>query len=341
MPRLFEAETADTLWVDAAKELLSMPVEDLQPSRQGKTHELLHCCLHLKKPRQRWVLSRQPAINPAFAIAELIWILSGRDDAAFPNYWNPLLPKYSGKQNHYYGAYGARLKNHFGIDQLHYAYETLLHKPDSRQVVLQIWDGVKDLPNMKGEPRNADIPCNIASMLKVRFGKLEWSQVMRSNDLYRGTPHNIIQFSSLQEIMAGWLQLELGSFSLFTDSLHLYEQDIKEIYIRHTEVNLNNDSLMFSKSEYDEILPVVGNYMDELKDEQLSKKRFINITLFSQLPIAWKNLITITAADSARRRGWFNEMEEAAHQCNNPMLKMAWKNWLKRKIDTVEKMGDE
>ena len=35
---------------------------------------------------------------------------------------------------------------------------------------------------------------------KVRQGKLEWSQIMRSNDVLLGMPYNFIQFTGLQEI---------------------------------------------------------------------------------------------------------------------------------------------
>lgn len=330
MTKIFEAGTADELWRLAAKDLLDMSNVNLQSSRGGLTREYLHCCLHLENPQQRWVLSRQPAINPAFAIAEVIWILQGSNDATFINFWNPKLPKFSGNQKYYYGAYGKRLKSHFGIDQIKLAYETLLHDSESRQVVLQIWDSTKDLPYLNGKPQNADIPCNIASMLKIRSGKLEWSQIMRSNDLYRGTPYNIIQFTSLQEIIAGWLHLKLGTFSLFTDSLHIYESDIKEIQISDIEPNFNPDSLMLSKSEFDEIFPMVVKYMEKLRSSNLSQEQFNKYDYINQLPNSWKNLLYIAAADSARRKKWFDEMEEAVSYCKNEVLTLAWQNWLER-----------
>ena len=330
MPKLFQAKTADELWKQATKSLLNIPCETSQQSRQGYIREHLHCCLHIENPKQRWILSRLPAMNPAFAIAEVIWILQGRSDAAFLNFWNPKLPEFCGEQENYHGAYGNRLKYHFKTDQIYLAYDALLHNQKSRQVVLQIWDTQEDLPKIKGIPRNDDIPCNIASMLKVRSGKLEWAQVMRSNDVYRGLPHNIIQFTSLQEIIAGWLELELGTFSLFTDSLHIYDNDIGDVRIANTPIPQNRDSLMLPKKEFDEIFPQVTNHMESFQNKNLSCQQIIKFNDKNELPTSWANLLYIAAADSARRKQWPEEMTELADRCKNPVLKLSWNNWLNR-----------
>jgi thymidylate synthase len=126
MIKTFEANTADDLWRQAAEALLQGDDFLCQASRSGPIREYLHCSLHLTNPRQRWILSRQPALNPAFAIAEVIWILQGRNDAAFPNYWNPKLPEFAGYGDTYHGAYGHRLRSNFGFDQIERAYQALL-----------------------------------------------------------------------------------------------------------------------------------------------------------------------------------------------------------------------
>lgn len=47
---------------------------------------------------------------------------------------------------------------------------------------------------------------------------------MRSNDVHRGLPYNVVQFTTLQEVMAGWLGLEVGGYHHWSDSLHLYRR---------------------------------------------------------------------------------------------------------------------
>ena len=229
MLHLFEGQTADEVWRQAAESIRAGEGVIAQPSRAGVTYELLHTCLAIRDPLQRWILSREPALNPAFAIAEIVWILAGRNDSSFVNHWNPKLPQYAGRGPTYYGAYGHRLRRHFLTDQLDRAYDTLRHNPNSRQVVLQIWDPQKDLPCEDGKPCAEDIPCNIVSFLKMRRGRLEWMQILRSNDLLLGLPHNVIQFTTLQEVMAGWLGAELGSYCQLSDSLHVYKRDFGRV----------------------------------------------------------------------------------------------------------------
>ena len=331
MIHLFEGNTADDIWRQAADGLMHGDVNSLQASRLGPMREHLHCCLHLRTPCQRWILSRRPAMNPAFAIAELVWILQGRNDAAFLNYWNPALPNFAGHGDTYHGAYGYRLRQHLGLDQLERAYQILSANPDSRQVVLQIWDSQVDLPHPDGTTRNADIPCNIVAMPKIRAGKLEWLQIMRSNDLFLGTPHNFVQFTSLQEIMAGWLGVDVGSFVLMTDSLHLYGGDIEKLAVAEPKpLAANNDFLNLKKDEFDRVLALIGEAMDELRSAPLLPERFIQLIKRTDLPTGWHNLLRIVAADSARRRNWLDEMKLASASNTNPMLNAVWQGWGER-----------
>jgi thymidylate synthase len=48
---------------------------------------------------------------------------------------------------------------------------------------------------------------------------------MRSNDAYKGLPHDIFCFTMLQEVVARTLGVELGSYSHFVGSLHLYDDE--------------------------------------------------------------------------------------------------------------------
>ena len=104
---LIEGGTADEVWREAAARILNRQGTLNQASRGGETVELLHSCLVVNRPSDRWVLNRHPAMNPAFALVEVIWILSGMDDSGFLNFWNPALPKFAGPGLLYYGAYGS------------------------------------------------------------------------------------------------------------------------------------------------------------------------------------------------------------------------------------------
>jgi len=218
-----EALSASELWATAWAEIALHG--NHRTHARGNYRDSLHSVLALNDPRQRWVLSRKPAINPAFAIAEVIWIVQGRIDAKFLTPWNRALVKYAGDEEQQYGAYGERVRARFGFDQLERAADVLSNNSEQRQVVIQIWDPQSDFPSADGHSRSRDIPCNVSSILKVVDGRLEWLQVMRSNDLVRGLPYNLVQWTSVQEVMAGWMNLDVGSYVHVADSLHVYDSD--------------------------------------------------------------------------------------------------------------------
>lgn len=327
----FNAETADAAWRLAAEALLKGSDVRTQDGRSGKAREILHCALAIQNPRARWVLSRKPAINPAFAIVESFWILAGRNDAKLVNFWNPALPRFAGATDCYPGAYGHRLRKHYELDQIEAAFKALSADPNGRQVMLQIWDPRTDAPLPDGTPAAADIPCNICALIKVRDGRLEWLQLLRSNDLFRGLPYNFVQFTILQEIMAGWLGLDLGSYNHVADSLHVYETDLDTLAIADNSlVETGDASLALPKREFERALTVFMDLLERLAAADLTCGEFDALCRAPDLPRSYHDLLLITAADSARRRGWQAEQQWAEDACAQPALRQAWAAWATR-----------
>lgn len=326
--KLFEGQSVSEVWNKSIDFLLDEVNHLKQNSRVGETLEIMKVVFSVSNPRDRWLVNRKPMISPAFAIAELFWILDGRDDADFINTWNPLMKKYSGNDDNYYGAYGERLKYNLKFDQIERAYETLLNNPASRQVVLQIWDGDKDLPKIVGQPNSTDIPCNISSMLKIRNNKLEWSQTMRSNDIFRGTPYNFIQFTTLQEIMAGWLNVDIGEYFYFTDSLHVYESDLKKFNKREESLFISNeDKLLFSKEKFDIFFPECMKILDKVKEFGVNKKDVDNLIDSQLIPQEYKNLLALPLAYIALKSKQYELLSEIENSCKNMLLLQIWNLW--------------
>jgi thymidylate synthase len=319
--------SADEAWRAAAQLLLESDDAALQSSRAGDTVELLHLVLHIEDPSQRWVTSRTPAINPAFALVEVFWIASGRQDAALPNYWNPALPRFCGMGEKYHGAYGYRLRQHFGVDQLDRIYSVLAASPDSRQCVLQIWDSAVDLPYIDGTPASPDIPCNVLALPKIRRGKLEWMQIIRSNDLFLGMPHNIVQFSALQEMLSGWLAVAPGGYHQLSDSLHVYSRDLEAVRSSVQTDPRSTDSFALDRRAWDEVMPDTMTRLELLTRENLSRSEFRTIAFSHDIPAAYNNAVLVAAADSARRRGWHELAEDCIGHCTNPALAHLWSRW--------------
>lgn len=342
MFHVYSGVTADEVWLKVASAFRECDATRLQSSRGGPTQELGHVAISILDPRQRWVVSRKPALNPAFAIAEVVWILNGRDDAEFLNFFNRQLPRFAGTGPSYSGAYGQRLRNHWGIDQLERAYQALSNCETSRQVVLQIWDPRVDLPTEDGAPTSPDVPCNIVSLLKVRDGALEWTQIMRSNDVFRGLPHNFVQFTTLQEVMAGWLGVELGRFHLVTDSLHLYEMDLSVVDgTTAVAPSHNHDSLFLSKQESEPAFGELARAADCIIDPSHSVQNVFDLTVTVDIPGPFRNLLLVLIAEGLRRRSNPALADQVIEECSNPLLRQLWKNWRTRLKPSMESIAGD
>ena len=257
--------------------------------------------------------------------------MNGEERSEIINYWNPNLPKYAGKGEYYYGAYGKRIRSHFGFDQMEKAYVALQNVPESRQVVIQIYDTKLDFPIEEGKPRNEDIPCNICSLLKIRDGKLEWSQIMRSNDVLLGMPYNFVQFTAIQEILAGWLELEIGSYNHYSDSLHLYKHDISKIGIGQEISIKNSDSLVLRKNESERIFKEIYDRMKSLTLTHITEKEVYSLAMLGSEYDAYNNIMRIVSAYVANKRYMFDLSKVLVEGCTNDLYCTMWNRWVRAK----------
>lgn len=332
MISVFNGSSADKVWKQLAQEFQRSDVSRIQ-SRNGMTKELLHVPISISDPRQRWVVSRKPAINPAFALAEVIWIMNGRHDLKFLNFWNKKLQDYVGPGPQVHGAYGYRLRHHLNLDQLKRAYQVLKRNPNTRQVVLQIWDSEIDMPKPDGTPVNKDVPCNVMSILKVRNEKLEWLQIVRSNDIFLGVPYNLVQFTSIQEIIAGWLGIECGTYNQISDSLHVYkrnEKDVRKSSRSKIRAAVNTDSLALPWKESRQAWKELEKRVERMITSGLKKSRLRKLSKWKGAPQAYRNILSVLAGEVARRNGWKNTEDEIIAKCTNPAMKQLWIRWRKR-----------
>lgn len=180
------------------------------------TTEVMGVHLRLTDPRRRLVdLPTARVINPAFAVAEALWILSGSDDPWIFQY-NRALTRYT-DDGRLQGAYGPRMRRWRGrVDQLDQVRRLLARDPDSRQAVIQLFDPERDTRGYR------DVPCTLGYRFFLRGGLLHMHTTMRSQDLWLGFPYDIFAATLLQELLASWLDVGVGDYHHHIDSLHLY-----------------------------------------------------------------------------------------------------------------------
>lgn len=211
----FSAQTLDDLMRHVLGTILGTG-RPIHPSK-GPALEVAGVLLELQDPRAR--LSRTETRGKAFsALGELCWYLARSDRVDFIEHYIPQYREVT-PGDRVYGAYGPRLFDWKRGNQFAAVKERLVHSPESRRAVIQLFDAI-DLPS-----REKEIPCTSTLQFLLRGGRLDLLVNMRSNDAFLGLPHDVFSFTMLQEIMARWLGVDLGWYRHAVGSLHLYEED--------------------------------------------------------------------------------------------------------------------
>jgi thymidylate synthase len=213
-----KANTLDDLLHRVLSRLLSRRGKGITASR-GATLERTGVLLHLSNPRAR--LSRTARRSQIFScLGELMWYLAGSNSVKFIDYYVPAYKQESIDGKTIPSAYGPRL---FGDGkQVSTVVSLLKDRQNSRRAVIQIFDANDLLEDGAISP-----PCTCSLQFMVRNGRLHAFTSMRSNDAYRGLPHDVFAFTMLQELVANSLGVKLGTYKHYVGSLHLYESDLE------------------------------------------------------------------------------------------------------------------
>jgi hypothetical protein len=176
------------------------------------------------KPTERVLFSPLRDANPFFHLMEALWMLAGRDDVAWPVYFNKNFGQFSDNGDTFNGAYGYRWRRHFGYDQLIAVAGLLRDEPTTRRAVLTMWDGQDDLLRAgKGANYSKDVPCNTQVYFNIQDGHLEMMVCCRSNDVIWGAyGANAVHFSVLHEWMAAAVGCKIGVMRQLSYNFHAY-----------------------------------------------------------------------------------------------------------------------
>lgn len=189
---------------------------------KGTNLEVLGINLCLKNPRSR--ISKSLKKGKLFsALGELLWYLTGSNLVDQISYYIPGYEINSDDGHTIHGAYGPRLLGSKDHNQIESIIDLLKKKKSTRRAVIQLFRST-DLQ----EDYN-DIPCTTNLQFLVRDNHLHMFVNMRSNDAYKGLPHDIFAFTMIQEIFARSLNVKLGYYHHYAASLHLYQCDLDAV----------------------------------------------------------------------------------------------------------------
>lgn len=234
-------------------------------SRNGDTIKIPEpCTITYQRPYERVLFDSNRDANPFFHLFECIWMLAGRNDVNPVAFFASNMRNFSDDGKTFNGAYGYRWRtakcgtgqtwlatelvdlflddgDPVYVDQLDEIINHLKLVPDSRRVVLSMWNVQDDLMKITGVEASKDVCCNLSACFSlsehsyiaepnnttqdtgVRYKKLDMTVFNRSNDLIWGAlGANAVHFSFLQEYLACALGVRVGVYHQISNNMHVY-----------------------------------------------------------------------------------------------------------------------
>ena len=168
-------------------------------------------------PLDRVIETPWRKFKPQYAEREFQWYLSGDRSVEEIKKYAPIWDKMHSGDNIVNSNYGWQWQRN---GQLKKCVEQLRANKSTRQAWLTIFDG-------KEKDQYAyDTPCTLSVGFSVLPGSnsLDITVLMRSNDLVFGFCNDQYCWSRLQEIVAGELGLDVGTYYHFSHDMHIYER---------------------------------------------------------------------------------------------------------------------
>lgn len=154
-------------------------------------------------------------------IAEQVWFIMGeRKPSDFLNQFTKIWDNFTNPGGVVTVAYGYRWRRHFGRDQLGKLVDLLTKDPSSRHGVIVTWDPAED---GLGGANKKNVPCPYTFTVNIIGGKLHLHNVVRSNDMILGFPHDVAGFALLQCILAQKLGVKPGIYTHTISNAHVYD----------------------------------------------------------------------------------------------------------------------
>lgn len=160
-------------------------------------------------------------IPTKICIAEQVWFISGaRKPADFLRDFTKIWDDFTNPGDVVTVAYGYRWRRHFGRDQLGMLIGLLKKDPTSRHGVVVTWDPAND---GLGGVSKSNVPCPYTFTVNIIGGRLNLMNVVRSNDMILGFPHDVAGFALLQCILAQHLGVKPGKYTHGIANAHVYD----------------------------------------------------------------------------------------------------------------------
>ena len=226
MPNFIKSFSFAIAYKTLANDLVYMFEFESSPRNQ-KIKEILNQTIEISNPYSNLFYNEKRCPSLKYLKDELKLYFSGsnclKEFGKASKFWE----KISNDKKTVNSAYGyllfKKLSSH-GLTQWQWAKQSLLSDLETRQAILHFNDSDHQYSG------NLDFPCTIYGIFNIRKNKLNFTVSMRANDLVRGISYDVPFFLLLMQCMLlelreSYPNIELGNYTHFVNSMHLYERD--------------------------------------------------------------------------------------------------------------------
>jgi len=243
----------DELYKSLLKDILDNGSREINSRTKHETAALpgLNFSLDIEKHGFPLLALRKVPIK--LFVAEQVWFISGaRKPEIFLRNFTKIWDDFTNPGDVVTVAYGYRWRRHFGRDQLKSLVQLLEKDSSSRQGVVVTWDPSSD---GLGGVSKSNVPCPYTFTVNIIGGRLNMLNVVRSNDMILGFPHDVAGFALLQCILAQKLGVKTGIYTHTIANAHIYDihyMAAKEMISRKvsgSKVTLNLSEKSYERAE--------------------------------------------------------------------------------------------
>lgn len=257
-------------------------------SRDGDMREVIGTSFRIN-PLRNILFNPIRRASLVYGAAEFLWYLSWSNEGEHICAYAPGYERFLNMNGNADGAYGPRW-----FRQILPLIEELSNG-NTRRAVMGTWS-----PGDLGV-KTKDCPRALSFQFIIRSGRLHMITTMRSNDVWSRTPYDVFCFTSLQRLIADWLDLELGGYQHQIGSLHLHDRDAEKAalvesttdgpairYINHPKPPAGLFWLINQATRIEAYARRVGMEFSELRSG-LRKASLERTMLGSYVALAWLN----------------------------------------------------
>lgn len=234
----------DTVYKNSIKRILNEGIEEKNERTGVKTKAIPGLTFQVDYGFPLLTLRKIPI---RLFVAEQIWFLTGSDnpDDFFTQY-SKIWEVFREEDGKVAAAYGQRWRKYFGRDQIVDLINLLKKEPSSRHGVIVTWDPGDD--GLGTGTKKKNVPCPYTFTINIIGNKLHMHNIIRSNDMMLGCPHDAAGFALLQYMLAAKLKVKPGTYTQSVSNAHIYENHYEQAW-EIVERKHNHPPIIFEPEE--------------------------------------------------------------------------------------------